>query len=434
MGTAAAPRIGGGSGASEVCFHRRVRELESLHVALWRSTDDGPPILGEPVAAARRRENARAAERLLDEVSSRCASYPDSEPARRSWRAEVRETVRRFGEDRLRWPGGYRSLLLSEAFHDTTTRFAREALAFDPHVRMEDVSQALRNVWIMNSIQLLFDGEIGFSPSIFAYSMLYPYTDNYIDDPAVPPRAKADFNRRLGRRLRGERLVPGTARERQVFDLIARIETQYSRTLHPAAFWSLSAIHGAQEASLAQQRAADPLDGRAVLEASVAKGGASLLADGYLVQGDLDPEEEELCFGYGVFLQLLDDLQDLRADREAGHTTLFTIAARAGTLERVTGRLHRVMSRVLGDSARIAGPGWADRKDLILRNCTFLMVGSIAEHRDLFRRSFLRGLEERWPFDLASMTRLHRTAARRFHRVGRELSRRTGTRSLLDLL
>lgn len=51
-----------------------------------------------------------------------------------------------------------------------------------------------------------------------------------------------------------------------------------------------------------------------VLALSVAKGGASLLADGYLVRGELGPGEAELCFGYGVFLQLLDDLQDVAAD------------------------------------------------------------------------------------------------------------------------
>ena len=152
------------------------------------------------------------------------------------------------------------------------------------------------------------------------------------------------------------------------------------------------------------------------------------------VSPPVGPDEAELCYGYGVFLQLLDDLQDVRADRAAGHTTLFTIAAREGTLDRVTGRLHRFMSQVLSRSPRVAGPAHADRRDLVLRSCTCLLVGSIARHRDLFGGAFLRDVEERWPFSLAAMSRLHRSAGRRFRRVAREMSRRSTVGSAFELL
>jgi len=419
---------------SHTRFQERLRELQLLHADLWRATDTGPPRLGEAVTKERQKENEGAAERLLEDVARRCEAYPDSESDRRAWRARVRETVRTFGEDRLGWPDGYRKLMLSEDFYATTVEFVRSARRFEPGVGLEDVTQALRNVWIMSSLQLLFDSPVGFSPSIFAYSMLYPWTDNLLDDPGVSPDAKAAFNRRLGRRLRGEAVPPRTRHEQQVFALVASIEGQYTRSHHPAVFWSLEAIHRAQEASLIQQRAAHPIDEEAALAISVAKGGASLLADGYLVRADLGPDEAELCFGYGVFLQLLDDLQDVHDDREAGHTTRFTIAAAEGTLDRVTGRLHRFMSRIMSRSPRIAGPAHADRRDLILRSCTCLLVASIARHRGLFGPAFLRDVEERWPLSLAGMTRLHETAARRFRRVGREMSRRTTADSALDLL
>jgi hypothetical protein len=426
--------FGNGLAGEGAGFRRRVRELESFHVGLWRSTEDGPPILGARVTPRRQRENAFEAERLLEDVARRCEAYPESEPARRRWRARVRQIVLAFGEDRLGWPPGYRGLLLSEAFYDTTVEFVRAARAFDSEVRIEDVTQALRNVWIMNSLQLLFDTRVGFSPAIFAFSMLYPCTDNYLDDPGVTPGAKVDFNRRLGRRLRGERLLPRTRHEQQAFALVGRIETQYPRARHPAVFRSLEAIHRAQEASLVQHRAADSLDEDRVLEISVAKGGSSLLADGYLVQGDLSPEEQRLCFGYGVFLQLLDDLQDIRADRAVGHTTLFTIAAREDGLGRLTSRLYRFMGRVLGGSPRIAGPPWAARRDLILRNCTALLVGAVALQQDLFEPGFRDGLEERWPLDLASMARLHEAAGRRLRGVRQALSGRATLFSPLDLL
>jgi hypothetical protein len=415
-------------------FRSRVRELESLHAELWQATDARPPCLGERVAPGRQEENERAAEGLLEEVARLCEAWPRSEASRRAWREDVRERVREFGERRLGWPDGYRSLLMSEDFYASTAEFVRAARAFDPHVRLEDVTQALRNVWIMNSLQLLFGLEVAFSSAIFGYSMLYPCTDNFLDDPHVSPPAKARFNRRLERRLRGEKLLPRTAHEQQAFALVQRIERQHSRKEAPGVFQSLRAIQQAQQASLAQQRPLEPPDEERVLAISVAKGGASLLADGYLVRGELGPEEEELCFGYGVFLQLLDDLQDVSSDRDVGHTTLFTIAAREGTLDAVTGRLHGFMERIMGRWERWTSPERVDGCDLVLRNCTFLMVGSIARHRRLFGRRFLEGIEERWPLTLAAMSRLGRKAERLFRRVGRELSRRNGMASPVDLL
>jgi len=434
---AAAPQLvrpADSAGAGAERFGREVERLRQLHASLWRKTDDSPPVLGEPVGKRRQRDNARAAERLLEDIARRCEEYPDSEEERRSWRAEVREMVRRFGEDRLGWPEGYRSLLFAEAFHDTTVRFVREARVFDPVVKIEDVGQALRNVWIMNSLQLLFDRDVRFSPAIFGYSMLYPCTDNFLDDTTVSPGAKVAFNRDLGLRLCGAPVLPRTRHEQQAFALVDRIETQYSRRRDPDVFRSLLAIHRAQQRSLAQHGGGGGRDEETLLQISVAKGGASLLADGYLVAGELSPEAAELCFGYGVFLQLLDDLQDCRADADAGHATLFTRAAARGTLDRLTGRLHRFMRRVLDDSSRLRAPEYDDRKDLILRNCTFLLVGAVAEQQELFSQPFRRSLEERWPLDFASISRLRRRATRRYRKVARVLSRRNAVDSPFDLL
>ena len=56
------------------------------------------------------------------------------------------------------------------------------------------------------------------------------------------------------------------------------------------------------------------------------KGGASVLADGYLVAGRLTTEQERALFGYGVYLQLLDDIQDVNEDTESNTRTIFSCA------------------------------------------------------------------------------------------------------------
>ena len=88
------------------------------------------------------------------------------------------------------------------------------------------------------------------SPSILAYSLLYPYTDNYIDDPRISGAAKRAFNERLGRRLAGERLSPAGVKEKAIFKLVAMVEEQYSRNDNPDVFESLLSIHDAQSESL----------------------------------------------------------------------------------------------------------------------------------------------------------------------------------------
>ena len=157
-----------------------------------------------------------------------------------------------------------------------------------------------------------------------------------------------------------------------------------------------------------------------------------MLADGYLATGRLEPAAADFCFGYGVFLQLLDDLQDARADRRAGHATVFSTAALP--LDRLAGRLYRFMHRVVGDSERFRGDRFAARRDLILRNCSTLLVGAVAEEPQLFSRPFRRALERRWPLGFGALRRLRRYADRRLRQAAAEMRRRRGVESLFDLL
>jgi hypothetical protein len=251
---------------------------------------------------------------------------------------------------------------------------------------------------------------------LFAYSMLYPVTDNWLDDPAVPAGAKRSFNERFGRRLAGLPVRPADAREAAVERLVERIEQEFPRDRFPPVYAGLLAIHDGQVRSLAQQNGSG-LDDADLLDISFRKGGSSVATDLYLVTDVARPLEERFAFGFGVCLQLLDDLQDVEADLAAGHETLFTRAARQGSLDESAARLGCFLDTVLLRDGRFDGPAFADRLDLLRRNCLALLVGSVADTPNRFSRRFRRDLERQSPVSLRARRRLRRRALARWSRA-----------------
>ena len=161
---------------------------------------------------------------------------------------------------------------------------AEQARRFDPALSATDIFQASRNVWTAAGLQVLLGQPLGLTPSIFAYSMLYPYTDNLLDDPHASAEAKSAFNHRLRARLQGESPEAADHRESRVWALVETIESQYDRARHPDVYRSLLAIQNAQEESVGLRREAG-LPPDQVVHGVFAKGGTSVLADGYLAAG-----------------------------------------------------------------------------------------------------------------------------------------------------
>lgn len=188
---------------------------------------------------------------------------------------------------------------------------------------MEDASifQALRNVWIMNTIQIMHKMPVKITDAIFAYSMLYPLTDNYLDDERVSLIEKQAFVSRFRKRLEGYKIHPFNFHEQDIFDMVGMIEKNFSRTDHQEVFESLLLIHEGQCMSLKQQY--ETLTEKQILKLSFKKGAASVVADAYLVLGELNEEELRFYTGYGIALQLADDLQDMSEDLMNNHHTLY---------------------------------------------------------------------------------------------------------------
>jgi hypothetical protein len=200
------PALSGVDECASTLRDRLTPRHSACHEA-WRRARPQLPRLGPPTSRWRQWRNARATSRLIDEIAARVDDHPDQAAAQREWRDALRHRLQDFGERRFGWPDGYRRLLFGDAFYETSVAFARQARAFDPSLCLDDLWQALRNVWIGNNLQMLLGRPVRLTPGLFAYSMLYPVTDNLLDAPDRSADDQRAFNERFGARLIGDDVI-----------------------------------------------------------------------------------------------------------------------------------------------------------------------------------------------------------------------------------
>ncbi len=329
---------------------------------------------------------------LQSEQKNNSNAYDDVEVQER-----IFSHVRMFFSSALDFSKSQLDVLLALGFKDSTKVFVQLARQFDPTLKPADLFQACRNVWIMNGVQLMLGLEVKFTPSIFAYSMLYPYTDNYLDDASISKADKIEFNNRFAHRLAGVRVSPQNSHEDIIFSLVDMIEGDFDRREFPQVFESLLAIHQAQTKSVALLGKTD-VSTDDVLRISLEKGGTSVLADGFLVAGRLTDEQARWLFGYGAYLQFLDDVQDIHEDSERLQATVFTRCNSAGDLQAETNRSfhfgHSILRAAPGFLA-VATPTYLR----IMRSCIPLMlIEAVGFAPDSFSAPYLNYLQQFSPF------------------------------------
>lgn len=302
--------------------------------------------------------------------------------------------------------------MLTDGFLPIGTQFAQWAKRFDPGLAMTDTIQACRNAWTMCGIQPLVGDRMRLTPAIIGYSLLYPYTDNYLDDERIAPTRKLEFSMRFRDRLCGLRIEARNRQEATVWAMVRLIEDQFPRQRYPQTYECLLAIHQAQEDSLAQSK-----HGRTksadLLRLSFAKGGTSVLADACLSHGYLDDAQSRFAFHWGVLLQLGDDLQDVQEDLKIGSATLFSQAVQ----QRVA--LDNLVLQLLAFSDRVADrvdqlpDGDPALKRLLRGSWRSLILMAVARSHRFFSETFLNELEPASPFRFAFQRDRHKRFAGR---------------------
>jgi len=303
--------------------------------------------------------------------------------------------------------------LLTDDFLTSGAKFSRLAREFDPSLSMADIIQACRSAWTACGLQLLLGDSMEITPAILGYSLLYPYSDNYLDRADVITEAKFQFSKRFRERLLGGSPSASDHRETALWALVGLIEEQFPRSLYPQVFDCLLAIHQAQEESIAQLGNITELSDAQLLRITCAKGGTSVLADACLAHGWLSDTESRFSFEWGVLLQLGDDLQDVREDLARGSHSLFTRAVHAKIpLDALVIQLLNFSERVTAEMDCLPGASKM-LKELLSTSWRSLIIGAVAESHEHFSPEFLGFIERLSPFRFDFLRARHKKLSSR---------------------
>ena len=392
-------------------------ELIEESIEAWHGAGRELPELGRRYSEREQQERECIADACLEQVDRAMRELRRRKLDPEEAQARITAAVVELTNCALDLRDPYVDWLLGDRFGSVSTGLARWARRMDRSVSMIDILQAARNAWTTAGLQALFGHRVQLTRSIFAYSMLYPYSDNYLDDTRISRGAKLAFSIRFRERLKGRRPRPESAREELIWALVEMIESEYARAEFPQVYESLLEIHGAQEESIRQLRCRNEQPSLDVLRLTFAKGGTSVLADACLAAGQLSGEQIRFAFRWGIVLQLGDDLQDVHSDRQRGSLTLYTAASERAPLDAITNRTLQFGRWVMVemDGLKSSRPVL---NELLRRSSQLLLIRSAAGAEELYTAEYLRTLESYSPFRFEFLRRREQELAQRKREYG----------------
>ena len=280
-----------------------------------------------------------------------------------------------------------------DTFQEELMEFMRQVRTFSPELSFEGIGQALRNYIVYAMFKEIHEKQSGFSMAGFGYSMLYPFTDNYIDSINLSEAEKAEFNQIIRDKIKGNRPHPKCLHQQKTCALLQAIESEYPRENDTTVYDLLLMMLEAQENSLRQQNNNVKLTLEERLDISLYKGGISVLIDRYFVKKELTEAETIMYLGLGFFLQLADDLQDIGEDSRQGYQTLLTDDLNCSSEEQLVNKMlnfvHKIMATYKAENALF--------QDFVLNNCFQLIYTSVIRSKEFFSQEYLKQIEKYLP-------------------------------------
>lgn len=380
--------------------------LEEI-VALWNGLPSSFPQFLEEVSEEKKRQNEAVIEEMAARWQEKGKEFPKKQEEQLVWKQEIEEMTEEFLEnEELLGIRQYMSQETLAEFKEETKRFVRQTRSFDPELSAENIWQALRNYFIYAVIADLQGQKQECKEAAFAYSLLYPYTDNFIDEKGHTKQEKESYNRMIADILQGapgmpekrtqeapekvssrvlEKSVANMPEKRiqeKTSQLLKRLVDSYTGEKNQEIRNLLLMMLEAQSRSIRQQTGKGELTKEDILNISAYKGSVSVLIDYFFTTEELREEEVRFYMRFGFFLQLADDLQDRKEDRKSGSKTLMVHATQKGELAENVNRLlhyaHRIFAEFTPVNNRL--------KSFMEKNSYSLVLGAAMENPECFSK------------------------------------------------
>jgi len=393
---------------------RNTNYLNDLYRDMWWKSSIELNIDKKTISYLEKKKREKTLDLFIDRIIKHIGDFPEDIEERKVWREEGNKYIDRIIEVDDTFRLGTLDIKMKDQFFKSTKLFIKACRDFDKDIDYNDIGQAMRNVWIVNIFQKVMGRDIEFSNAIFGYSMLYPYTDNYLDNIKVTLEDKKNFNNRFSKRLMGLQIDAKDDYEEKVYELVNCIEEVFNREEYPKVYEGLLLIHEGQKKSLYEQEDVSIPYERDMLSISIEKGGASVLADGYLVCGELTKEEEIFAYGYGFLLQVCDDLQDVKDDLKNNHMTIISQLVGKYNLDKIINKLINIIIDIVDNATCFKGENIKDLKDLIKDNCITMVLFAIVDNKEYFSKEYIKELSGYLPFTLGYMEGLEIKLKKKF--------------------
>jgi len=370
----------------DICLHK-IKDA-------WLAAPDTFPDFLTEISTETKTQNEQYIQTVSEDFQKQLKSFPMNAKRRGKWKQKMigmldhvlsEETI--IG---VHYAMDQQSL---GTFQNELKDFLIHARKFAPELSIEEIGQAIRNYVVYAMFNEMNQIRPGFNMAGFGYSMLYPFTDNYIDNPQCSDRDKIQYNQIIRDKIAGKEVHPESMHQQKTCELLSAIESEYPRDSDSTIFTLLSLMLEAQEDSLRQQTKGASLSLSERLDISLYKGGISVLIDRFFVKKEITEDDLDFYLGFGFFLQLADDLQDIREDSRAGHQTIMTIDVRSGYEEKTANKMLHFVHQIL----EAYQPENDIFKNFVLNNCYQLICFAIVGSREFFSQEYLENLEKYLP-------------------------------------
>jgi len=352
----------------------------------WMESKDSFPTFLIAISTKTRSENETYIQSVSDDFKKQCNKFSRVPIRRKKWKRETLNLLKQVLSTEL-IIGIHRFINQTtlDSFQENLTEFLRHIRQFAPELSMDGIGQAARNYIVYMMFNELNQLDHCFNTACFGYSMLYPFTDNYIDSKSYSAGEKKQYNQIIRDKIEGNITHPNSIHQKKTCDLLQEIESKYPRNNDSTIYTLLLMMLEAQEDSLQQQNTIKALTSEERLDISLYKGGISVLIDRFFVEKEITEEDLIFYLEFGFFLQLADDLRDINEDRSDANQTIFTLDFQFEQQEKIVNKMLHFLQRIM-ESYQAEN---ATFKDFILSNCYQLIYISVAGSKSFFSKEYL---------------------------------------------